>query len=215
MTCSERVQKVCSNEPKSLEREEKHAKMTTDGLMIADTVSTGLGRKFARLQPGPLTLSTQTPMVAPFGLSTFPGDKGPVTRASLDLRCTDAAALKMFEDLDAWAPKELAENSERIFGKRMSLSQVEAAYRPCLRRKEGYAPLLHTKVTLEGQNSTSFWDEQKQKTPPPEDFKNASMLVNLSVPHLWLSGGACGWVINATSCQLLPQPPPEAEQCPF
>ena len=188
--------------------------MTTDGLMIADTVSTGLGRKFARLQPGPLTLSTQSPMVAPFGLSTFPGDKGPVNRASLDLRCTDAATLAVFEELDAWAIKELAENSERIFGKKMTLSQVEASYRPCLRRKEGYAPLLHAKVTLEGPNATTFWDQQKQRTSPPEEFKNASMLLNLSAPHLWLSGGACGWVINATSCQLIPTEP-ILEVCPF
>ena len=76
------------------------AKMT-DGLTIADTVSTGLGRKFAKLLPS-LTIQTQTPMASPFGLSTFPGDKGAastVQRASLDLRCACEKTLAAFQSI--------------------------------------------------------------------------------------------------------------------
>ena len=192
------------------------AKMT-DGLTIADTISTGLGRKFAKLLPQALTIQTQIPMASPFG-RTFPGDKGAAAgaqRVSLDLRCTCPTTLAIFQEIDAWAVAELAKNSERIFGKKMSLEQVQAAYRPCLRRKEGFAPLLHTKMTLDaGPNATSFWDEQKQRRLPPDDFRNVSLLLKLSVPHLWLSAGTCGFVVNVTSYQIMPQVP-EIEECPF
>ena len=199
-----------------MQNKEMTAKMT-EGLFIADTVSTGLGRKFAKLLPEPLTIQTQTPMASPFGLSTFPGDKGSAMsaqRVSLDLRCTDPATLAIFQEIDEWAPGEFAKHSERIFGKKMSLEQVQASSRPCLRCKQGFVPLLHTKITLDGPNSTSFWDQQKQKCDPPDDFRHTSVLLKLVVPHLWISAGTCGFVVNATSCQLQPQQPVN-EECPF
>ena len=188
--------------------------MTIQGTTFADTVSTALGRKFSKLVPQPLMLPTKTPLFSPFGLSRYPGDKS--ARVSLDLRCTDDETLELFREIDAWAPVELAAHSERIFGKKLSLEQVQAAYRPCLRQKEGFLPLLHTKVTLDdGPNATTFWDEQKQKCDPPEDFRNVSALVKLSVPHLWISNcNSFGFVVNVVSMQLQKQQP-VIVKCPF
>jgi len=187
------------------------AKMTD--IQICDTVTSALGRKFAKLLP-PLTVHTRTPMISPFGLSLFPGEKAAsVQRASLDLRCTDPEVLEIFQKLDAWAPGEIAKHSERIMGKKMTLEQCQAAYRPCLRCKEGFVPLLHAKVSLDGgPNSTTFWDEQKQRREAPDDFRHLPMLLHLSVPHLWLSGGMVGLVVNITSAQVVEH---AAEQCPF
>jgi len=188
--------------------------MTTqgfEGIMLADVVSTGLGRKFSKVVPN-LHIQSTVPMASPFGASAFPGASA--QRLSLDLRCADPKVRSLFERLDAWAPGELAENSERIFGKKMSLEQVLAGYKPCLRCKEGFVALLHTKVTFDGPNGTTFWDHQKYKCPPPSDLKNCAMLVRITVPHLWISSGSFGFVCNLESCQLVPEEAP-VQECPF
>ena len=160
------------------------------------------------------------PQGTPFGPSTF--DKaGPTAlassaRLSLDIRCEDKETEAFFTELDAFAPKYLAEHSERIFGKRMSLEQVTNCYRPCLRKREGYAPLLHTKVSLEGPYATHFWDENKDARDPPANWRDARMLFQLSIPHLWFSGGLCGFVINILDCQIMSEDGGRAPPvCPF
>jgi hypothetical protein len=114
--------------------------------------------------------------------------------------------------IDEWAPGYIAENSERILGKRLTLQQAKLCYRPCLRVKEGYEPLLHCKLTTSGPQATAFWDSFKKQCDPPDNWRDARMLLKLCVPHLRLSGGLCGFVINALDCQVVDNVPPP---CPF
>lgn len=180
---------------------------------IADTIANSHGRKSAKVLPQPLLHQTTLPQGTPFGPSTFEKG-GSSSRLTLDIRCDDPECLAFFTKLDEWAPQYLAEHSERILGKQMSLEQVRSSYRPCLRAKEGYVPLLHCKITTEGPHATRFWDENKELGKPPADWRDARMIFKVSVPHLWLSGGLCGFVINVLDCQVVDQgaPPPV---CPF
>ena len=86
-------------------------------------------------------------------MSSF--DKSMVTpRVSVDIRLDSEHTLAYFDALDEWAVTYLA-NSERIFNKALSMEQIKANYRPCVKRKEPYAPLLKAKVS---PDSAHFWD---------------------------------------------------------
>ena len=179
---------------------------------VADVHTNSQGRKFAQLLPA-FVHQTTTPTLAPFGTSNF--DKSAsASRLTLDIN-VDSDTAAAFAALDAWAVPYLAQNSERLFGTAMSNEQIAAMYRPCLRRKEGYSPLLHCKVTAEGHpHATRWWSESKGERGPPANWRDEEMLFRLSAPHLWLSSGMCGFVVNVVDAQIF-EVPPRPRVCPF
>lgn len=59
---------------------------------------------------------------APFGANTF--DRNPdATHQNLEIRCTPELE-NTFREIDLWAKKYLAENSERIFKKKLHESEL-------------------------------------------------------------------------------------------
>ena len=85
--------------------------------------------------------------------------------------------------------------------------------KPCLREKDSgpsiFPPLLHTKISLGGDEPTMFWDELKQRREAPElddksAWRNSPALFRFSVPQLWIMAGQCGFLVNITDCKIFP-----------
>ncbi len=96
-------------------------------------------------------------MCAPLGPSNF--DKNtPATRKNLEAPIDDEDDLVFSDGLDAWAIRHIAENSKRLLKRTMMPELVSSAYYPCVRRTEGYPPLLHTKINAEGPVALHCWD---------------------------------------------------------
>ena len=106
-------------------------------------------------------------------------------------------------------------HSERLFKKAMTTEQVVAGYHPCVRCKEGYAPLLHTKVNTEGASAICFWDAEGAVRLPPTEWKGTRLQLKFRVSHLWIMGPSFGLVINTTDAKVLREEAPAQRMCPF
>ena len=121
---------------------------------LAEVVTSVRGSKTARVLASDgstyvVYRATDNGLCAPFGPGSF--DKSAdATRMNFEIRLDDENDLAWFDQHDAWAAQYITEHSERLFKKAMTQEQVAAGYHPCIRRKEGYAPLLHTKVNSDG-----------------------------------------------------------------
>lgn len=151
-----------------------------------------------------------TPASTPFGASTYGDDVS--QRKTLELRLTDAQAQE-FVNFDIWAIDYLTEHSERLFKKKQTRSQIEEHYRSPVTRKEGYQPLLRTKLNTEGRNAVRVWNEHNERMPLPEDLRQYELVPRLHLSHLWVMGRDYGWVFSVSDLQIL-QGGAEAP-CPF
>lgn len=181
---------------------------------LCDLYTSKLGRKSAKLRTSDtqeaIAFTSISPMIAPFGPSlnfekkTADGAR----RLSLAIRCTDIKTLAFFDQLDHWAKTYLLENGERVLGKKMTPEQIAVCYKPCLRSKDGSndSPLLQAKITLDSNDATRFWDEEKRARDPPEltqsFWQNSPALFRFSVPQLWIMAGQCGFLVNVTDCRI-------------
>ena len=93
-------------------------------------------------------------------------------------------------------------SSERIFCKTLSLEQIRASYRPCVKRREGYAPLLTAKISTE-HGAMRFRGEQGVERRPPDDWRSARMYFRLHVSHLWIMNGGFGLIINVADAKVV------------
>ena len=180
---------------------------------LGDLYTSKLGRKSARLRSKDtqeaITLCT-TPMIAPFGLSTFEKN---ASRQSLSLRCSDAVTLAFFEELDRWALKYLEEHSERVLGKKLSAEQIAVWYKPCLKTTPGYEPLLKVKIGPD----TCYWDAQKQRLQSVDDttWRTLPARYKLSVPQMWIMPGSCGFLVCADHVCFSEQANDTVQTCPL
>jgi hypothetical protein len=116
----------------------------------------------------------------------------------LELRCTQDVA-EFFRGLDSLAVEYICAHSERLFTKSLTLAQVKDMYHPCLRTAVGYDPLLRAKIQMPGsRGECRYWTADQVPRGPPLDWREAELLVQLHISHLWLMGGSCGLVCNCT-----------------
>ena len=189
-------------------------------LQLSDVYTSARGSKTCRLRTldgaGVVyTTAAEEGLTAPFGPSCF--DKSAaVARVNLDVRLDDEGALSYFDGLDKWAVEYLAANSVRLFKRSLTEEQAKVNYPPCVRRKEGYAPLLHAKIALEGAGDAAhFWDASGVERKPPEDWRNAKLQLRVHVSHVWLMNSGYGFVINITDVRVLSKAREVAWSCLF
>ena len=84
-------------------------------------------------------------------------------------------------------------------------------HKSSLHRKEGYAPLLKTKVNTAGNHAVSFWDAAGEMTTEPGEWKATAIIPCLQIKSLWVMSGNFGVVIETTDVQVFP----EEVNCPF
>ena len=140
----------------------------------------------------------------PFEAGNF--DRDPTAeRMNLAIECDDE--LKAFATaFDAWVVKYLAEHSERIFKRRMSLEQVRGSYSSCLKpppEGKDYPPTIKTKIDVSGTRAVRCWDETTgEQTTAPKQWRNTSIRPRLLFSHLWIMGAQCGAVVKVTDVQV-------------
>ena len=136
---------------------------------------------------------------------------------NLDVRLDNADALTFFDELDSWAVQYIADNAERIFKRAMTREQVTAGYHPCVRRKDGYDPLLHAKISTDGLSAIHCWDTDGAARELPSEWRRTRLQLRFHVTGLWIMGSGFGLVVNATDMQVVSELlDPAAERvCPF
>ena len=90
----------------------------------------------------------------------------------------------------------LTENPERLFSLgALTEEQVLSKYHPCLKPpKDGYDPLVHTKISTEEphQHAVRYWT----KNEPPSDWRHARVQLRFHVSHLWIMSSGFGLTVN-------------------
>ena len=182
-----------------------------EGFQLQDTQTSSRGAKTCTLlgDNGEKLLFTIGPTTTPFGAGSY-GDEV-TARKTLDLRVNDAE-YEFFNQLDNWAVDYIAKNSERLLKKRLTRDQVREHYRSPVTAKEGYQPLVRTKINAGGQNVVRCWDTSKEAVSLPEDLKACNFLAHVHLSHLWMMGRDYGWVISCQDLMILDQ---VSQECPF
>ena len=154
--------------------------------------------------------SKEAPLRTPFGAGTYNDEDTP--RKNLDFRLNDQQA-EEFAAFDSWAIKYLADNSERLFKKQLTIAQVEEHYRSPLSQKEGYQPLLRCKVNCSGAAACRGWNGDGERVSMPNDLRECELVPRLHLSHLWIMGRDFGWVLNVIDLQILEGG--AVMECPF
>ena len=181
--------------------------INTAQLTIDDVFTTSRGFKTARIRDGDDDDCEFTPackLKVPFAPSTF--DKNPeATRLNLQLSIDDDATLRELKKFDAWVVEYIAQNSERLLRKKLTKEQVQAAYSSNLKTKEGYAPLLKTKLDLEGRNAVCCWgkDDSSIDAPASLDAWKGYIEARICFTHVWIMGTQFGVVARLTDAKFV------------
>jgi hypothetical protein len=144
-------------------------------------------------KPIEINLGLGEPLGCPWGASSFEDD-ATQTRVNLDMTLDDENA-NMFRGVDSCLIAYAIQNKETLF-KNKTDAQISESYRNLVREKEGYRPMLRTKVNLE---RARCWDEHHQPTKVPESkFKNAELWPKLTVRTLWFVNQTWGLTLEVT-----------------
>ena len=145
------------------------------------------------------------PTVSPFGATCFQSDTEQ-TRRTIEFNITPEQN-EQWQQFDAWAVDYFAENSEMLFKKSMSPSQVRECYRSPVTRHEGYAPHLRCKINV---NQARAWDADGKRIELPE-LKQISCVPRITLQHAWFMSREWGFVLQVNDIQVLAS----SEECPF
>ncbi len=135
-----------------------------------------------------------------------------VKKQNLDLNC-DGEYLKFFTKLDSWAVEYISLNSVRLLGNNLSTEKVLDIYKPCVRRRGSFNPLLRTKITLDGLALTRYWDAEKKSRLAPACWQTSVFRTRLRIGYLYITSSSIGFALDCTDvqvCQELSLP-----ECPF
>ena len=182
-----------------------------EGFQLSDTQTSSRGAKTCTLLSGKgeKIVFTLGPTSTPFGATNFQDEAS--SRKTLDLRVSESE-YEFFKELDNWAIDYITKNSERLFKKSLTRAQVLEHYRSPVTTKEGYQPLVRTKINTLGQNACRCWSSQREPTTLPEDLRGCSFLSHVHLSHLWVMGRDFGFVICCQDLQILEQ---TNHECPF
>jgi hypothetical protein len=188
---------------------------SVNDFQLQDTQTSGRGAKTATLlgcNGGKVMYSIgagDAPTTTPFGASTYNDEVS--TRKTLDLRVDENEA-EFFQALDVWAVEYLSKNSERLFKKGLTPAQVQEHYRSPVATKEGYQPLIRTKINTSGLNAVRCWNAQCEAIALPEDLRGCQLLAHVQLSHLWIMGRDFGWVLTVHDLMITEQ---VSHECPF
>jgi hypothetical protein len=115
-----------------------------------------------------------------------------------------------FQAVDAFLLTWALRNKDALFKSGTTPEKKNECYRSILRQKDGYRPLLRTKVNLE---KVKLWDDANNKRGVPEDkFRRADLWAKLKVGTLWFVP-ARSWGLTL-ECQHV-KVRERADECPF
>jgi hypothetical protein len=155
----------------------------------------------------PIEFNLGGPTSTPFGASNFDDDNNP--RQNLDLTLSDDD-VSNFEAADAFFHIWAIQNKDTLFKSGTTPEKIKESYRSILRQKDGYKPLLRTKINLE---RVKLWDEANNKRGVPDDkFRRADLWVKLRVGTVWVvPAGSWGLTLETLHVKVRER----ADECPF
>jgi len=171
----------------------------TQGLAVLDPVASAKGgQKNAIIvrdgQHAYWTLSSPAnPLWQPSAFKSVTGDS--TGKLSLCL-LGDAAVMAEAQQLDEWAINYATQHSDRLFGKTLTKDQVTDRYNGIFKKADKYPPFLKIKIGTD-RNAPNYWDGEKQKRDPPEDFTTCELNCRVRLLGFWFMNTSFG-----LSCQL-------------
>ena len=155
----------------------------------------------------PIKFNLGRPTSTPFGASNFDDDNNP--RQNLDLTLSDDD-VSNFQAVDAFLLAWALQNKDTLFKSGTTPEKIKESYRSILRQKDGYNPLLRTKINLE---KVKLWDEANNKRGVPDDkFRRADLWVKLRIGTVWfVPAGSWGLTLECQHVKVRER----ADECPF
>jgi hypothetical protein len=148
-------------------------------------------------KPIEINMGLGNPFGCPWGASSF-DDDATQTRVNLDMTLDDDGA-DLFRQIDEWLIAYAIKHKNVLFSgsKSKTDAQITDSYRRLAREKEGFRPMLRTKINLE---KVRCWDETHQQTKVPvSKFKNTDIWPKMLVRTLWIIGsGSWGLTLEVT-----------------
>ena len=152
----------------------------------------------------------ESPVTSPFGASSY-NDEGS-TRKTIEFSL-EPEHHEEWIAVASWARGYIAENSERLFKKKMSTDAIYENFREPAHQKGDYKPLLRCKINTAGARAVLCWDAEGNKVPLPEDLRGIPVSARLRVDRLWQMSKEYGLVLEVEHLQLF-EAAGEAP-CPF
>ena len=149
------------------------------------------------------------PTGTPFGASTFNGEEAKRKNIDFFLAPAQEEELSRFYE---WALPYLAEHSERIFRKKMTIDQVADCLKNPITKKGDFKPQLRCKIDTSGMHAVRCWSCTGESCDLPADLRGYKLIPRVLLSHLWCMQKECGFVFLATDLQLLES---EKDVCPF
>ena len=132
------------------------------------------------------------------------------TRLNLVLQPTPEQESTL-KSLDEWCLATVAQQSEQLFGKSLTLEQLTQCYQPCLKVSDKYPPNLRVKLNLSGANATRYWNAVGRKTIAPDTWVGTAVRPRIRIKALWFMAKQFDIVMELTDAQIL-----ELDvKCPF
>ena len=185
------------------------------GYKIGEVLVNGKGAKSARVesygQPTIFNLGDrEQPVISPFGAKSLGDEVNPRLTIEFKLNENPEAHWNAFRKS---AIAYLAEHSERLFKKKLTLEQVQDGYHPTVKRHvaEAYEPLLRCKIDTTGRREVSYWTPEGVRREAPTDWRRVRVIPQLEIPNLWSMSREMGWVIQCTALRIFE----ESVECPF
>lgn len=186
------------------------ASIDTANLSLCDVFTTKHGAKIATIKSGegPCIYTGDEYLRVVFEPSSF--DKDPNSQRLNLILETTPQVLESFQKLDEWLIGYIAEHSERILKRKLSVEQVRANYASPIKLSEkGYPATLKTKMDLApGKHAIACWSceshERGKSREPPELWREYKVRPCLHVTHLWLMGQSMGPLVRITDAMLEP-----------
>ena len=100
------------------------------------------------------------------------------------------AAIETLDALDEQILQQCFVESQRIFGKNLTLDEVRLRYNPCLKLSDkGYAPTFKAKITMTGTGAIKCWNADKTMRKLPSSWIVHSTATHSFALHLGHANG--------------------------
>ena len=131
-------------------------------------------------------------------------------RLSLCLKSTEDL-LREAQLIDEWAIQYAAADSERLFGKKLSLDQVKDRYNGIFKQSDKYDPFVKVKVASD-KGAPTYWSPEKTQRGPPEDFTLCSLQCHVRLVGFWFMQTSWGLTAQLSSALVAEE---NQVSCPF
>ncbi len=128
------------------------------------------------------------------------------------------ASPSVVETLDAFDEQVVQlcfAESQRLFGRSLSLEEVRMRYNPCLKQSDkGYEPTFKAKIGLEGSGAVKCWNADATPRKIPPSWTGCAVRPRIVFRCLWFMPTAFGCLLECSDA-LISEGFENKPRCPF